>query len=99
MKDMAQIKLIVRNRTTGKVCYSAVKATGSFDNLYTKLLDVANRIFQENRHIAGYYIYGHPYYHWYTGADHFSRLLCAYNTYYFSYGDSAYDYVYSIIKR
>jgi len=96
---MAQIKLTVRNRTTRKVCYSSVKATGLFDDLYTKLLDMANRIFQEHKYNLGYYIYGYAYYHWYTGADHFSKLLSAYGTYYFSYSDSAYDYVYSIITE
>lgn len=89
--------MVVRNKTTGKILYSCIKASGEFDLLYNKLLQVANRIFAEHKNHSGYYIYNYYCSHW-IGTNRLKKLLCAYNTYYFEYSDCAYSYLYSIIK-
>ena len=94
---MAQIKFTVRNNNTGKVLYSCIKATGEFQELYDKLLQMANRIFDQ--HNINTFIYGYPYYYWWNCDDGFRKLLCAYGTPYFMYTDSSsYSYTYSILR-
>lgn len=94
---MAQIKFTCKNSTTGKVSYSCVKMTGTYEECYEKLLSLANRILQEYRHTYQMYIYNYVSVHWWH-TRRFNRLLCAYGKPYFMYSDEAYSYYYSITK-
>ena len=92
---MAAIQLTVKNKNTGNVCYSYIKCIGDFDMLYNKLLKIANRILNENQHNWQMYIYNYYHTHWWH-VKSIKRLLCAYGKYYFMYGDTGYDYIYTI---
>ena len=93
---MAQIRMTVRNNTTGKVSYSCVKASGEYDELYSKLLCMANRILNDRHAIVGIYIYGYDSFHW-RHARRFGKLLRAFGRPYFEYSDVSYNYTYTII--
>lgn len=95
---MAQIKFTVRNCNTGKVLYSCIKMSGDFQELYDKLLQVANRILADCIHDSSMYIYNYNRWHW-RHSDRFRKLLCAHGRYYFMYSDSSgYSYTYTIIQ-
>ena len=95
---MAQIKFTVRNCNTGKVLYSCIKMSGDFQELYDKLLQVANRILEEHRYDYLMYIYNNSATYWWNMRP-LNRLLCAHGRYYFQYSDSAsISYTYSIIQ-
>lgn len=87
---MAQIRYVVKNRNTGKVVYKGIKASGTYEEMYSKLNLLLRQFMNERMELyedRTYYIRGR-----------YRRPKKAFGTPYISYRDCAYDYIFSLVK-
>lgn len=87
---MAQIRYVVKNRNTGKVVYKGIKASGTYEEMYSKLNMLLRRFIQERMRLYDDYKY------YFRGRYTIPKK--AFGTPYIRYSDCAFDYIFSLVK-